>query len=352
MKEYFNIVRRADGTSCIFLYGDIGAEVQCGRVAAELMEAESQSRRIEVRINSNGGDVYSGIGIFNAIRNTKGDVKLYVDGVAASMAGVIALCGKPVEMSRYARLMLHSVSGGCYGNKVEMQKCIEEIEGLEKTLSEICATKLRMTAEAVRAQYFDTEDHWLTAEEALALGFIDGIYDAEEVPAGSTPQEIYAIYNNRLETAAITNRLETATNRQNKMDLEELKKRARFKDCASDAEASQRLDTLEQEAAGAADLARENESLKGQVAKLEAAEASRAEAARKALLDQAERDGRIDATNRSVFEAMLQENPERGAQVLQLMQPKRSVMQDLHQQPTADAGPWQKRMAELRAKRQ
>ena len=105
---------------CILLYGDIGEyddNVRSGDIARELLEAEALTGKVDVRINSNGGEVYSGIAIFNALKNSKADITIYVDGIAASMASVIALCGKPVQMSRYARLMLHSVQGGCYGNK-------------------------------------------------------------------------------------------------------------------------------------------------------------------------------------------------------------------------------------------
>lgn len=116
MSKYFNI-KKAASVSTIYMYGDIGYEVASGQIAAELAACAEESERIDIRINSNGGDVFSGIAIYNAIRQSNADIRLYVDGVAASMASVIALCGKPVEMSRYARLMLHSVSGGCYGNK-------------------------------------------------------------------------------------------------------------------------------------------------------------------------------------------------------------------------------------------
>ena len=93
MSRFFNITTSDDGTSTIFLYGDIGdyTEVQSGRIAQELMEAERVSRRIHVRINSNGGEVYSGIAIFNALRHSQADIRIYVDGIAASMASVIAL---------------------------------------------------------------------------------------------------------------------------------------------------------------------------------------------------------------------------------------------------------------------
>ena len=128
---------------CILLYGDIGEyddNVRSGDIARELLEAEALTGKVDVRINSNGGEVYSGIAIFNALKNSKADITIYVDGIAASMASVIALCGKPVQMSRYARLMLHSVQGGCYGNKDEMKDCIREIEALEDTLCEMYAT--------------------------------------------------------------------------------------------------------------------------------------------------------------------------------------------------------------------
>lgn len=217
MSRFFNITTSDDGTSTIFLYGDIGdyTEVQSGRIAQELMEAERVSRRIHVRINSNGGEVYSGIAIFNALRHSQADIRIYVDGIAASMASVIALCGKPVEMSKYARLMLHSVSGGCYGNKQDLQRCMEEIESLEGSLSEIYAERLGMSKEEVKQTYFDGEDHWLTAKEALDLGFIDDIYDADPVPADSTPAQIYTLFNNRL--------VEPQKNRED-MNLEDVKK--------------------------------------------------------------------------------------------------------------------------------
>ena len=71
MSKFFNIQTDSDGVGTIFLYGDIGDyyDVQSGRVAKELMEAEKVNRRVNVRINSNGGEVYCGIAIYNALKN-------------------------------------------------------------------------------------------------------------------------------------------------------------------------------------------------------------------------------------------------------------------------------------------
>ena len=195
MKKFFNMIPGED-VACILLYGDIGDydKVRSGDVVRELLEMEAQYKKIDVRINSNGGDVYSGIAIFNAFKNTKADITIYIDGIAASIASGIALCGKPLYMSRYSRLMLHSIQGGAYGNKKELAEVIEQIDSLENTLAEMLATRCKKTVDEIKAEYFDGADHWLTAEQAMAAGLIDGIYDTEEtVPADSTPDQVYTL---------------------------------------------------------------------------------------------------------------------------------------------------------------
>lgn len=341
MSKFFNIQTDKEGTSTIFLYGDIGDyyEVQSVRVAGELLEAEKAGRRVNIRINSNGGEVYCGIAIYNAIKGCKADVHLYVDGIAASMASVIALCGKPVEMSKYARLMLHSVSGGCYGNKKDMQKCIEEIESLEDSLGDIYAARLGMTKEEVKAAYFDGEDHWLTADEALRLGFVDGIYDAEPVPADSTPEQIYTLFNNRL----------SEPQNKDKMNLEEIRKEPSFKDCKNEEEVMAKARTLAQEAVRASDLAEENATLKKRVNEFEDKAEADKEAARKTLLDAAEADGRINAETRPLYESILISNPEEGEKALAALSPKRKVMEDIKVEPEGES-PWNKRMREIKDK--
>ena len=76
---------------CILLYGDIGeySDVTAAAIVRELMEAEASGKRIDVRINSNGGDVYTGIAIFNALRGSKADIHIYVDGIAAHETGIL-----------------------------------------------------------------------------------------------------------------------------------------------------------------------------------------------------------------------------------------------------------------------
>ena len=327
---------------CILLYGDIGEYgdgVRSGHIARELLEAEALTGKVDVRINSNGGEVYSGIAIFNALKNSKADITIYVDGIAASMASVIALCGKPVQMSRYARLMLHSVQGGCYGNKEEMRGCIREIESLEDTLCEMYAARMGKDKEEIRSLYFDGKDHWLRADEALALGLIDGIYDADPVPEDSTPEQVFQIFNNRLQQPQ----------NENDMNLDELKKRPRFTNCATDDDFLREIGLLETEAGKVPSLNAEVDRLKGELKVFQdKAEADDA-AARKQLLDAAEKDGRIDASTRPIYENLLAKDRENGEKALEKLSPKRRVMTDVRTEPDNE-GPWNKRMREIQEK--
>lgn len=326
---------------CLLLYGDIGeyADVTAANIARELLEAEKLGKRIDVRINSNGGDVYTGIAIFNALKNSSADIHIYVDGIAASMASVIALCGKPIEMSKYARLMLHSVSGGCYGNKTELRRCLEEVEALENTLCQMYAPKLGISEEEIRTRYFDDADHWLKADEALALGFIDGIYDADPVPEDSTPEQVYRIFNNRLEQPL----------NNNQMNIEEVRKRPRFKDCATDADVFRVMDALEEEAGKVPGLTAEVDRLKRENKAFTDKAEEEEEAAKKKLLDDAQEDGRIDANTRPAYQALLDSDREAGEKAIQALKPKKRVTKDLRVQP-GEESPWDKRMKEIQNK--
>ena len=341
MRQFFNIIPGED-TCCILLYGDIGdsyGTVSSGQIARELLAAEAAYKSIDVRINSNGGEVYTGIAIFNALRNSKADIRIYIDGIAASMASVIALCGKPVQMSKYARLMLHCVSGSCYGNKNDLKSALAEIESLEDTLCQMYASKLSQSAESIKSVFFDGEDHWLTADEALRLGLIDGIYDADPVPEDATAEQIYTIFNNRL----------TEPKNELNMNIEDLKKRPLFKDCATEADVLTRIDQLEAKAVKADGLETENASLKAKLKTREEEAEALAVAERKTLLDAAEGDGRINAETRPIYENMLKEHPEDGKKALGALTPKKRVLEDLGGAPDKES-PWDKRMREIREK--
>ena len=348
MKKFLNIIP-GNGSCCLLLYGEIGGEVQSGDVMHELLEAERNYGRIDVRINSVGGEVYTGIAIFNALRQSKADIHIYIDGIAASMASAIALCGKPVEMSRYARLMVHSVRGGCWGTKEDMNDCIRELDALEGVLCSMYASRLGRSEAEIREQYFDGKDHWLSAQEALAQGFVDGIYDVE--PDGKAPgavallsekstiEEIYSTFNNRL--------LTEPQHDNNMVLLAELKKNPKFKDCASEEEALRIVAQLAQTAGGAEALAAENASLKKENQAFKDKEAQAFVALKQQLLDDAEKCGKINAVTRPAFAALLESDFEKGKAALEELTPTKRVMVDLAGDTDKHESAWDKRKNQI-----
>lgn len=302
MNRFFNLIPSGD-SCCILLYGIIGEgqkEVSSTQVASELLEAEMLYKKIDIRINSKGGDVYAGIAMFNAIRNSKADITIYIDGVAASMASVIATCGKRVIMNRYSRLMIHNIQGGCFGNKDELRSCVDELVRLEDLLAEMYSAKTGLSKEQIKNNYFDGKDHWLTAEEALDIGFIDEIYDSEPLPDDTTVEQIYSYYQNKLNT----------NSKQNKM-IDKLKKIPMFANVASEEDALKRIEELEAE----------NKALKKECEDSRKREKEAIKAELVAILDTAQKEGRFTAECRDGYMVMLEANREAGTKVINSLKP-------------------------------
>jgi len=326
----------SETTASLLLYGEISDESGDGKVSSrdfvqELMYLQGQYRNIEIRINSIGGDVYPGIAIYNAIANCPADVSLFVDGVAASIAGIIALCGRHLEMSKYSRIMLHNVSGGVFGNKNELREMIQQIEGLEDTVATMISKRCGKTPEDIKSMYFDGKDHFLTAQEAQEAGLIDGIYDAEPVPDDATTEDIYKI---------ITNRLMKPQNNHN-MKLEDVKKIPRFANCASEEDVTRILKETADKADRAETLEKENGELKTQIAAEE-------EKQIEAIVENAVKDGRLSADQKDSYKNILKADRENGEKILNAMHPKRLLKNEFNNNEPEAKSAWDRRQQEIK----
>lgn len=300
LNQFFNVIPSAGGEATLLLYGEVGdwSEVSAREVVTRLLELTSTYNKIDIRINSGGGEVYCGLAIYEALRNSTADLTIYIDGIAASMAAIIALCGKPLYMSPYARLMLHNVSGGSWGNSKELRRVAEEMEQLQGTLAKMIAGRLGKTPEEIEATYFDGEDHWLTAQECLAMGLIDGIYSMDEDDAPplnekSTQEEIQKYFQNRLVNQAITN--------DDMALLDEIRKACpSITASMGEGEVVREVARLSNQLKSSEE---ENRELKAKLASIEAEQ-------HKAILDAAVASGKITAEQRTHYEALLASSPE------------------------------------------
>ena len=303
-----------DGRVSVLLYGEIGDGEKCDSesVVAELMELAAAYSSIDVHINSKGGDVFAGIAIYNALRTVQADVTIYVDGIAASIAGVIALCGRPLYMNKYARLMLHRVSGGAYGNADELIRVADMCNDLEVSLAEIIAKRCGKETGEILSMFFDGTDHYLTAEQAMDMKLCDGIVDMV-VPESVSLASVDDIYN-------FTNRLaeEPAQNKINMALIDELKKRPTFANMASEADMLAHITTLESQAAKVPELTNKVNELNEKLA-------SATKAANLEFLNKAVAEGRITKEQIPTFENLMLSDAENTRKVIDSMPIKRSV---------------------------
>ncbi len=331
MKGIFNIIPGPqEDVCCILLYGEIGyyADVTATDVVSRVLEAERTYRKIDIHINSIGGEVATGIAIFNALRQSKAEITIYIDGIAASTASFIAGCGHPVKMSRYAQMMLHRPSVCSYGDVDELKRNIQQLEQVENILCEIYSARTGRTPEEIKATYMDGEDHWLTAPEALELGFVDEIYDD---PLGATftdslaPDEWCERY-----TADYINSI--VSHNTNKQMINKIKAIPAFSDCADEAAIMARISENENKARERDAVAAERDALKGKVEEFERKEREAAEAAYDAEVDRARAEERIGADEVANFKALMRKDAENTRAIIATRKPKRRVMAVLDEQ--------------------
>ncbi len=291
--KFFNVIAAGNGRASIMLYGEIGGDdgVSPERIVAEMSYLSQEYPMIDVHINSMGGEVFAGIAIFNALKDSPSMVNIYVDGLAASIAGVIALCGKPLHMSRYSRLMLHSVSGSCKGGARDMRECADLIEGLEGTLADMISQKCGMPSEQVKLTYFDGKDHWLTADEAARLGLCDDIYDlagSDTLGPAPTNEQVYQFVNLSGRKSPNHNKMEF---------IDKIKALEEFKGMTED-DIVNKVKSISNDAAKV-------EALQARIDQLEAENKASKDAAREAFLNQAVADGRIKADQKEGYRKLM-----------------------------------------------
>lgn len=350
MKNVFDIIENSDRTGCtILLYGEIGdyADIRAEDVLAQIIEAEKTYRQIDIRINSIGGQVGTGIAIFNALKDSKAEITIYIDCLAASTASIIAACGRKVKMSRYARILIHKPTGGIWGNADEIKTYQEQLMQIEDVICDIYSRRTGMSVEEIRATYMDGEDHWLSAEDAVRLGFADEIYDdlpvnAEDIAGLPLDQrcgkftDLYmGTFNNQHKS-------------NNKM-FDRIKKLQPFSDCADEAAVMARLGEITKKAEAHDALKAENDALKAKVADFESREKAALDASINAEVDAAVKDGRIDETQREKYVKLLHSSEAESARaILKAQKAKKMVKDVLDNGIVIENGSWAKRQEEIR----
>lgn len=170
----------------ILIYGDIGESwwsesVSAGDFVRELAALDVEA--VTVRIASIGGSVPDGIAIYNAMKRHPANITTVVDSMALSIASLIACAGDTRQMAENATLMVHAPWTIAAGNAVELRDAADMLDTWAGAMSTSYAAATGETPAQALARLTDGKDHWYTAEEAKAAGFINEVVSASPVSA-------------------------------------------------------------------------------------------------------------------------------------------------------------------------
>lgn len=211
--KFWNMASINDEEGEITLYGDVVSQQPVDWWTGEpepglfitpegFMEdlaAVKDKGKITVKLNSCGGDLYTGIAIHNALKALSGEVKVVVEGIAASAASVIMCAGDTVEVYPGSLIMIHGVSVMLwdYLNIQDMKQLIKGMDASERAVAEIYNAKTGIAVETLRSMM--TKETWFTGREAVEKGFANALREGESEMSLSMSADKKVLYCNGLQ---------------------------------------------------------------------------------------------------------------------------------------------------------
>lgn len=171
MSKYVDILNEVKREATMRLFGEIGGQVDADLFAQELAGLDNMADTVHLHINSPGGDVISGLSIVSAMQSMRAFIHVHVDGIAASMAAVIAIAGDKISMQDYAKLMIHNPYPSDDSAEIN-DKMRKALGSLTDTLQTILS---RRGCKKEKIGSLMSAETWFTADEAKAEGLIDEI---------------------------------------------------------------------------------------------------------------------------------------------------------------------------------
>jgi ATP-dependent Clp protease, protease subunit len=147
------------------------------KTVKQAIDAAGSFNRIAVRINSPGGDAFEGVAIMNLVRAQRKPVDVFVDGIAASAASIIAMAGDTITMGQSAMMMVHNAWTFAMGDADDLRKTAETLDVISASIGDAYVKRTGKTAAEIKT-IMDAET-WMGAQECVDQGFATGIDEAE-----------------------------------------------------------------------------------------------------------------------------------------------------------------------------
>lgn len=195
--NWYEIKAKANRKAEVWIYDTIGGGFWSeGTTAKKFCKevSELDVDDLDVHINSPGGSVFDGQAIHTILKNHSANVTTYIDGLAASIASIIALAGRKVVMAQGGMFMIHNPRGVSMGESKDMRKTADVLDKIHDVMRGIYVGKCGKDDDEV-SKAMDAET-WYTADEAMEMGFVDEIGCEMKVAACAIPDDIMAQYKN------------------------------------------------------------------------------------------------------------------------------------------------------------
>ncbi|WP_442959010.1 ClpP-like prohead protease/major capsid protein fusion protein [Providencia sp. PROV112] len=187
-KSWFQMKATSETSADIYIYDEIGMwGISAKRFTEDLISLGNISH-INLHIHSPGGEVFEGIAIYNQLKNHNATITVYIDGLAASMASVIAMVGDEVKMPKNAMMMIHKPWGVSWGDANDMRDYADLLDKVENVLIPAYMEKTGKTKEEIEAML--GEETWLTAEECVEHGFANTVIEPVKAMASLSSKRI------------------------------------------------------------------------------------------------------------------------------------------------------------------
>lgn len=181
-KTWYEIKAKGPSLAEVYIYDEIGAFGVSAKSFADDLKAYPNARQIQLRINSPGGSVFDGNAIYNQLKQHPAKITAHIDGLAASMASVIAMAADHIVMPENALMMIHNPWTMAVGDAEQLRKDADVLDKVKTTLIGAYG-RSSMSEEEITA-IMDAET-WLTAEQALEMGFADEIQEEMQMAASA-----------------------------------------------------------------------------------------------------------------------------------------------------------------------
>ena len=202
MKNWYTITAKGDAAPAeVSIFGPIGNTWDGEGVTAKKFIEDFKAikaKDVTVTVNSPGGSLFDGLAIYTAMAGSGKNITAKVMGLAASAASLIVMAASKIQMPKNTHLMIHKAGNVAWGNADDLREVANVLDTLDSSIANTYAARTGKPVDEIKAM-LDKGDTWLTAEQAVEMGFADEATDlvtaTAEFEIDQLPEAVRAAFN-------------------------------------------------------------------------------------------------------------------------------------------------------------